>query len=80
MVRQYIAVMRVLCLSQAAFTGLSSHKAEYVGGTWTALKQGTEGRLDVSDEKTRSTAETFEFRTGKKIEYESDEARKHLGN
>lgn len=37
-------------LAQSAFAGLGSKKAQYVGGTWSQLKEGVEGRLDVSGE------------------------------
>jgi hypothetical protein len=149
-------------LPQLAQAGLGSHKAEYVGGTWTKIAQNTEGKLDFGDDSkavfvpnkgerqviaydqitsleygqkagrrigatigwgvttlglaalpmllskkrkhylsvgftgadgkqqgvvlelgkdiTRGSLKTFEARSGKKVEYESDDARKHVGN
>lgn len=153
-----------LLFTQAAMGGLSSDKAMYVGGTWSDLKEGSEGKLDTKDTKTakflldgkggkayeisyvkitsleygqkagrrvgatialgvttlgigalpllfskkrkhyfsigftaedgsnqgivielgkditRGTLKTFEARSGKKVEYESEEAKKHFGN
>lgn len=137
-----------------AFAGLDSKKAAYVGGTWTGVKEGTEGTLDTSADDaatfttkkgapqaipykaiksleygqkagrrvgmaimisplalfskkrkhyltigyagtdgkehgvvlelgkniTRQTLTVMEARSGKQIEYESDEAKKHVGN
>jgi hypothetical protein len=148
--------------SRGLYAGLGSTKAEYVGGTWVDLKQGTEGELltneaaraifrsgkgreflipyesvtsleygqkagrrvgaaigwgvttlgvaalplllskkrkhyfsigftgedgsnqgvvlELGKDITRPVLKTFEVRTGKKIEYESEEAKKNIGN
>jgi len=40
-----------LTISLPAFAGLGSDKALYVGGTVSALKEGTEGTMSTKDEK-----------------------------
>jgi len=154
--------LALLLVAEIALAGIGSRRAEYVGGTWTQFKEGTDGQLDVTGEKeavfitdkggkatipwdkittleygqkagrrigatigwgvttlglaalpmllskkrkhflsvgftgedgkaqgvvlqlgkdvTRGTLKTFEARSGKKIEYESEDARKNIGN
>lgn len=148
------ALLFATAAAPLALAGLDSKKAAYVGGTWTGVKEGTEGTLDTSadgaamfttkkgapqsipyksiksleygqkagrrvgmaimisplalfskkrkhyltigyagaDGKdhgvvlelgkniTRSTLTVMEARSGKQIEYESEEAKKHVGN
>jgi hypothetical protein len=151
-----VAVATVVFFAQLAFA-VDNKKAEYMGGTWGQFEQGTEGRLDVSNEAkalflpdkkkgnpaeivyakvtsleygqktgrrigltlvtgawplllskkrrhyltigfsgddgkpqgvvlelgkdiTRGMLTTFETRTGKKVEYETEDARKNIGN
>jgi hypothetical protein len=52
MVRGLIAL--ILCLtviSPCALAGVDSKSAQYVGGMWTALKEGDKGRRDLKDSK-----------------------------
>jgi hypothetical protein len=46
-----VAVICSFLLESAAFAGLGSDKAMYVGGTVNAIKEGTEGTLSAKDEK-----------------------------
>lgn len=155
-------MLAIVSVAQPLIAGLGSKDAEYVGGTWADIKQGTEGKFDVSGEDsarfvpnkgapkiipyknvttleygqkagrrvgatialgvttlgigalpmlfskkrkhylsvaytsddgkeqgvvielgkdvTRGTLKAMEARSGKKIEYESEEAKKHVGN
>jgi hypothetical protein len=45
------AVISAFLLQSAAFAGLDSNKALYVGGTVNSIKEGTEGTLSARDEK-----------------------------
>lgn len=163
MKRSTSIVLAISVLSQAAFAGLDSHSAAYVGGTWNQLAQetlggvnttadpnrfifvpnhaepigipyaaitsieygqkagrrigatigwgvttlglaalpmllskkrrhylsiaytGADGKpagvvLELGKDITRGVVETVEFRSGKKVEYESQDAKEHLGN
>jgi hypothetical protein len=42
-------LLAILLIPSAAFAGLGSKKAQYVGGTLTGYKEGIEGGLDASD-------------------------------
>lgn len=42
------ALLFATAAAPLAFAGLDSKKAAYVGGTWTGVKEGTEGTLDTS--------------------------------
>lgn len=156
--RKSLALVLGLALfaDQLAIAGLDSHKARYMGGTWTQFKPELQGKLILDDPKfvtfvpdkeergasisydkvtsleygqkvgrrvgltlitgawplllskkrrhylsigftddegkaggvilelgkdvTRAALKTIEFRTGKKVEYETEEARKNSGN
>lgn len=41
-----------LCMSAPAWAGVGSHDIQYVGGTVSAIKPGTEGTCSTQDEKT----------------------------
>ena len=156
-------VLLLVFVTQCAIAGIDNKATQYVGGTWTDIKEGTEGKLDTTDLKmakfvkgkklkpieipydtvssleygqkagrrvgatigwgvttlgiaalplllskkrkhyftigyedatgakqgvvmqlgkdiTRQTLMIFETRSGKQVEYESDEAKKHVGN
>jgi len=67
--RKILAVMAlcVLILDIPAWAGLGSDKTMYVGGTVTAIKEGTEGKSSTHDEKVF----VFEYKGGElKIPYE----------
>jgi len=50
--KKYLGLMiSLLVISLPSFAGLSSDKALYVGGTVSALKEGTEGIMSTKDEK-----------------------------
>lgn len=155
------AIVGAAMFSGTASAGLGGKSVQYVGGTWTGIKEAAEGKIDTSDVKTakfrfgktqadipyqtitsleygqkagrrvgatigwgvttlglaalpllfskkrkhyltvgytaadgtshgvvlqlgkditRSTLATMEARSGKQVEYESDEAKKHVGN
>ena len=44
-------VISAFLMQSAAFAGLSSDKAMYVGGTVNTIKEGTEGSLSAKDER-----------------------------
>ena len=52
MAKRFVVSVLVACLllQAAAFAGLGSSKAMYVGGTVAALKEGTEGTMSAKDE------------------------------
>lgn len=51
--RKPIAVFLVICLlAPVTFASVGSHEAEYVGGTATTIKGGTDGKVSADDEKT----------------------------
>lgn len=55
-----LIVACVLSLDLAAFAGLGSDKAAYIGGTENQIKEGTEGASSAKDEKKF----TFEYKGG----------------
>jgi hypothetical protein len=60
-------ILVVLFVCEAAFAGLGSNKAMYVGGTLNALKEKTEGKLTLNDKDL-----LFEHKAGKfAIPYEN---------
>lgn len=64
MKRQLTAALLVACMSVGAIqAGLGSKKAEYVGGTWAGINQGTEGML-FTDEATRAVFRTDKGKEG----------------
>lgn len=56
------AVFGLSITASSAWAGLGSRDARYVGGTWGGLKEGTEGKLDFSNES------ALRFLTSKKGE------------
>lgn len=72
MLKRGISLLLLLALlAPATFAGLDSKKAEYVGGTVSSIKEGTEGRTSTKDEKVY----TFTFSGGElKIPYDQIES------
>lgn len=70
--KRAIALLLLVCLSvPTAFAGIGSHEAEYVGGTVTSIKTGTDGKVSTDDTKVY----VFTYKTGSlKIPYERVEA------
>jgi hypothetical protein len=70
--RKVVSFFLVLCLlAPISFASVGSHEAEYVGGTITAIKGGTDGKVSTDDEKVY----VFTYKEGSlKIPYESVEA------
>src|SRR5580658_7401412 len=70
--RKVIALCVTFCLlAPTAFAGVGSHEAEYIGGTVTSIKQGTDGKVSTDDEKVY----LFTYKEGElKIPYERVEA------
>ena len=56
-----VLLLLLFVLELPLFAGLGSHKAMYVGGTISALKENTEGTVSAVDEK----AFVFEHKDGK---------------
>lgn len=60
---------------------LSKKRKHFLSIGYTGQNGKPEGVvLELGKDITRSTLMIFETRSGKKIEYESDEAKKHVGN
>jgi hypothetical protein len=56
-----VSLLLLFVLELPVFAGLGSHKAMYVGGTISALKENTEGSVSTADDK----AFVFEHKAGK---------------
>ncbi len=70
--KRVTALLLLICLSvPTTFAGVGSHEAEYVGGTVTSIKTGTDGKVSTDDEKSY----VFTYKAGSlKIPYERVEA------
>lgn len=70
--KRVVALSLVLCLaSPNLFASVGSHDAEFVGGTVTTIKAGTDGKVSTDDEKVY----VFTYKQGTlKIPYDRVEA------
>lgn len=70
--KRIVAALLVLgLLSPVLFAGVGSHNADYVGGTISSIKAGTEGKVSSDDEKVY----VFSYKEGAlKIPYDRVEA------
>lgn len=60
---------------------LSKKRKHYLSIVWVGDDGSNEGVvLELGKDITRPVLKTFEVRSGQKIEFESEEAKKHLGN
>lgn len=58
--KSIVTVLVIAVLVPYVFAGIGSHKAAYVGGTVTTIKEGTEGDTSTKDDKVY----TFTFKGG----------------
>ncbi len=71
MKKMIAAFLAFTLLSPALFGGVGSHNADYVGGTVSSIKAGTEGKVSSDDEKVY----VFTYKEGDlKIPYDRVEA------
>lgn len=56
-----VVLFALVLIAPCAFAGLGSKKAQYLGGTATSIKQGTEGYTSTTDDKVY----TFTYSGGK---------------
>jgi hypothetical protein len=61
MKRVIVSILLFALMAEVCWAGLGSHETLYVGGTISAIKDGTEGRSSAKDEKVF----VFEYKGGK---------------